>query len=111
MHCTVRTVGKMCLVLMPGRTRAVSLREEYGFKLPLMTGTKQDYLGAVRPTQRAAGEGPRAHVPRRPGRFQRGISAAKYSTITGASPATTRDLADLVAKGALVALDRKSTRL
>src|SRR2546430_16060541 len=72
MHCTVRTVGKMCLVLMPGRTRAVSLREEYGFKLPLMTGTKQDYLGAVRPTQRAAGEGPLAHVPRRPGRFQRG---------------------------------------
>jgi hypothetical protein len=46
----------MCLVLMPGRTRAVSLREEYGFKLPLMTGTKQDCFGAVRPTQRAAGE-------------------------------------------------------
>jgi len=36
--------------------------------------------------------------------FKGGISAAKYSTITGASPATTRDLADLVAKGALVAL-------
>jgi Fic family protein len=35
--------------------------------------------------------------------FKGGLSAGKYSTITGASPATTtRDLADLVAKGALV---------
>ncbi len=35
--------------------------------------------------------------------FRGGLSAGKYSTITGASPATTtRDLADLVAKGALV---------
>ncbi|MGH9682582.1 MAG: Fic family protein [Candidatus Acidiferrales bacterium] len=34
--------------------------------------------------------------------FRGGLSAGKYSTITGASPATTtRDLADLVAKGAL----------
>jgi Fic family protein len=32
-----------------------------------------------------------------------GLSAGKYSTITGASPATaTRDLVDLVDKGALV---------
>jgi Fic family protein len=32
-----------------------------------------------------------------------GLTAGKYRTITGASPATTtRDLADLVAKGALV---------
>jgi Fic family protein len=35
--------------------------------------------------------------------FRGGLSAEKYSTITGASPATTtRDLADLVEKGALV---------
>jgi Fic family protein len=35
--------------------------------------------------------------------FKGGLWAGKYSTITGASPATTtRDLADLVAKGALV---------
>jgi Fic family protein len=35
--------------------------------------------------------------------FKGGLSAGKYSTITGASPATaTRDLADLTAKGALV---------
>jgi Fic family protein len=35
--------------------------------------------------------------------FRGGLSAGKYSTVTGASPATTtRDLADLVAKGALV---------
>ena len=35
--------------------------------------------------------------------FQGGLSAGKYATITGGSPATTtRDLADLVAKGALV---------
>ena len=35
--------------------------------------------------------------------FRGGLSAGKYSTLTGASPATTtRDLADLVAKGALV---------
>ncbi|HXY13680.1 MAG TPA: Fic family protein [Terriglobales bacterium] len=35
--------------------------------------------------------------------FRGGLSAGKYSTITGASPATTtRDLSDLVAKGALV---------
>lgn len=38
----------------------------------------------------------------RPEGFKGGLSAGKYSTITGASPATTtRDLADLVAKGAL----------
>ena len=36
-----------------------------------------------------------------PDGFKGGLSAGKYSTITGASPATTtRDLADLVAKGA-----------
>jgi Fic family protein len=35
--------------------------------------------------------------------FEGDLSAGKYSTITGASPATTtRDLADLVEKGALV---------
>ncbi|MGA3186558.1 MAG: Fic family protein [Bryobacteraceae bacterium] len=35
--------------------------------------------------------------------FKGGLSAGNYSTITGASPATaTRDLADMVAKGALV---------
>ena len=35
--------------------------------------------------------------------FEGGMSAGNYSTITGASPATTtRDLADLVEKGALV---------
>jgi Fic family protein len=35
--------------------------------------------------------------------FRGGLSAGKYSAITEASPATTtRDLADLVAKGALV---------
>lgn len=35
--------------------------------------------------------------------FKGGLSAGKYSTITGASPATsTRDLADLVEKGALI---------
>jgi Fic family protein len=38
-----------------------------------------------------------------PDGFKGGLSAGKYSTMTGASPATTtRDLADLVAKGALV---------
>ena len=37
-----------------------------------------------------------------PAGFQGGLSAGKYASITGASPATsTRDLADLVAKGAL----------
>jgi Fic family protein len=35
--------------------------------------------------------------------FQGGMSAGKYSTITGASPATTtRDLADLTERGALI---------
>jgi Fic family protein len=35
--------------------------------------------------------------------FRGGLSAGKYSTITGASPATTtRDLTDLVEKGAMV---------
>jgi len=35
--------------------------------------------------------------------FEGGMSAGKYNTITGASPATaTRDLADLTEKGALV---------
>ena len=35
--------------------------------------------------------------------FKGGLSAGKYSTITGASPATaTRDLVDLTEKGALV---------
>ena len=35
--------------------------------------------------------------------FKGGLSAGNYSTITGASPATaTRDLVDLIAKGALV---------
>jgi len=44
---------------------------------------------------RMFGEGPEG--------FRGGLSAGKYSTITGASPATTtRDLSDLVAKGALV---------
>jgi Fic family protein len=44
--------------------------------------------------------------------FRGGLSAGKYSTITGASPATTtRDLADLVAKGALVRKgERRYTR-
>ncbi|HEX8836281.1 MAG TPA: Fic family protein [Candidatus Acidoferrum sp.] len=38
-----------------------------------------------------------------PDGFKGGLSAGKYSNITGASPATaTRDLAELVAKGALV---------
>jgi len=38
-----------------------------------------------------------------PGGFKGGLSAGNYSTITGASPATTtRDLNDLVEKGALV---------
>ena len=38
-----------------------------------------------------------------PDGFRGGLSAGKYITITGVSPATTtRDLADLVAKGALV---------
>jgi Fic family protein len=37
-----------------------------------------------------------------PGRFQGGLSAGKYTAITGVSPATTtRDLSDLVSKGAL----------
>jgi Fic family protein len=35
--------------------------------------------------------------------FQGGLSAGNYASITGASPATTtRDLADMVAKGALI---------
>ena len=35
--------------------------------------------------------------------FQGGLSAGNYATITGASPATaTRDLVDLVQKGALI---------
>jgi Fic family protein len=38
-----------------------------------------------------------------PDGFKRGLSAGKYSSITGASPATTtRDLADLTEKGALI---------
>jgi Fic family protein len=44
--------------------------------------------------------------------FKGGLSAGNYSTITGASPATTtRDLADLTAKGALVRTgERKHAR-
>jgi Fic family protein len=44
--------------------------------------------------------------------FKGGLSAGNYSTITGASPATaTRDLVDLIAKGALVRVgDRRHTR-
>ena len=44
--------------------------------------------------------------------FKGGLSAGNYSTITGASPATTtRDLADLVEKGALIRTgERKHTR-
>ena len=38
-----------------------------------------------------------------PDGFKGGLSAGNYSTITGASPATTtRDLADLTDKGALI---------
>jgi len=38
-----------------------------------------------------------------PDGFKGGLSAGKYSSITGASPATTtRDLADLIEKGALI---------
>jgi Fic family protein len=44
--------------------------------------------------------------------FKGGLSAGNYGTITGASPATTtRDLADLVVKGALVRTgERRHTR-
>jgi Fic family protein len=44
--------------------------------------------------------------------FRGGMSAGKYSTITGASPATTtRDLADLVEKSALIRTgERKHAR-
>ncbi len=47
-----------------------------------------------------------------PGGFLGGLSPGKYSTITGASPATsTRDLADLVEKGALIRTgERKHAR-
>jgi Fic family protein len=47
-----------------------------------------------------------------PDGFKGGLTAGKYSTITGASPATvTRDLVDLVEKGALVrAGERRHTR-
>jgi Fic family protein len=38
-----------------------------------------------------------------PDGFKGGLSAGKYMTITGASPATTtRDLGDLVERGALI---------
>jgi Fic family protein len=44
--------------------------------------------------------------------FKGGLSAGNYSTITGTSPATaTRDLADLVDKGALIPTgERKHAR-
>ena len=44
--------------------------------------------------------------------FKGGLSAGNYATITGASPATaTRDLVDLVAKGALTRIgERRHTR-
>jgi len=44
--------------------------------------------------------------------FKGGLSAGNYSTITGASPATTtRDLADLTEKGALIRTgERKHAR-
>jgi Fic family protein len=44
--------------------------------------------------------------------FAGGLSAGKYATITGASPATaTRDLVELVTKGALIRTgERKQTR-
>ena len=47
-----------------------------------------------------------------PDGFKGGLSASKYATITGASPATaTRDLAELVTMGALIrAGERKHTR-
>src|SRR5207245_7019717 len=47
-----------------------------------------------------------------PDGFKGGLSAGKYATITGASPATTtRDLVDLVEKGALVRIgERKHAR-
>ena len=45
-----------------------------------------------------------------PDGFKGGLSAGKYSTITGASPATaTRDLVDLTEKGALVRTGRTQT--
>ena len=48
----------------------------------------------------------------RPEGFKGGLSAGNYATITGASPATaTRDLADLVDKGALLRVgERRHTR-
>ena len=47
-----------------------------------------------------------------PGGFKGGLSAGNYSAITGASPATTtRDLSDLVERGALIRTgERKHTR-
>ena len=47
-----------------------------------------------------------------PGGFEGGLSAGNYSTITGSSPATTtRDLADLVEKCALLRTgERKHAR-
>jgi len=51
----------------------------------------------------SAGKSTPADVPGGPEGFRGGLTAGKYSTITGASPATTtRDLADLVDKGALL---------
>jgi hypothetical protein len=47
-----------------------------------------------------------------PDGFKGGLSAGNYSTITGASPATTtRDLADLIEKGAVIRTGEKARAL
>src|SRR5262249_45891151 len=75
--------------------RTIALVEFLIEKTKLLTGLK----GQINERQEKAllrmfREGPEG--------FRGGLSAGKYSTITGASPATTtRDMADLVEKGAL----------
>src|SRR5207302_10849391 len=65
-----------------------------------------------RTSKTTAEKGTPAHVPGRPRKITRVLTTGKYSTITGTSPAsTTRDLADLVAKGGLVREgERRHTR-
>jgi len=83
-------------VAIEAQRRTIALVEFLIDKTKLLDGLK----GKINPRQEKAllrmlREGP--------GGFKGGLSAGKYSAITGASPATTtRDLADLVEKGALV---------
>ena len=93
---TTRWLMSFAAVIIEAQRRTIALVEFLIDKTKLLDRLK----GQLNPRQEKAllrmfREGPEG--------FRGGLSAGKYSTITGASPATTtRDLADLVAKDAMV---------